>query len=143
MDSKFGGKNSRIIRRRGGFIQCGGTVSPISKHNVCLLGDAADMVSPITAGGIHPAIEVGRMLEIAISDYLQDSGQLPEKEIAKHIPSYLFKNSLRKLFSFFTPPNYLFNFLIANSTFKKSAQLIFFHHRGLLSKKAWDEIIKK
>ncbi|NIP39012.1 MAG: hypothetical protein GWO07_09815 [Candidatus Dadabacteria bacterium] len=118
-------------------------MSPFSKNNICLLGDAAGMVLPMTAGGIHPAIEVGRLLGIAISDYLQDSGFLPEKEIAKHIPSFFFKQGLRRLFNFFTPPNFFFNFMIGNSLFRKTTQLIFFHHRGLLSKKAWAEILGK
>lgn len=143
VENKFGGKNTKIVSRRGGFIPCGGTVSPLSKNNVCLLGDAAGMVSPMTAGGIHPAIEVGRLLGIAISDYLQDKGFAPEKEIAKHIPSYLFKNGLRRFFNFLTPPNFLLNILIDNPLFRKSAQIIFFHHRGLLSKKAWAEILGK
>ena len=68
------------------------------------MGDAAGMVSPMTAGGIHPAIEIGRLLGIAISDYLQDQGFSPEEEIAKHIPSYLVKQGLRQFFDFLTPP---------------------------------------
>jgi flavin-dependent dehydrogenase len=141
VEKKFGGKNTRIRSRRGGFIPCGGTVRPFSRNNVCLLGDAAGMVSPMTAGGIHPAIEVGRLLGIAVSDHLQDRGFPPEHEIAKHIPSYVVKRGLRKFFDFLTPPNLLFNFLINNALFRKTAQLIFFHHRGLLSKKAWNEIL--
>ncbi len=97
----------------------------------------------MTAGGIHPAIEIGRLLGIAVSDYLQDSGFPPEKEIGKHMPSYLVKKGLRQFFDFLTPPNVLFNFLINNSIFRKTAQLVFFHHRGLLSKKAWNEVLGK
>ena len=143
IEKRFGGKNTKIMSRRGGFIPCGGTVNPLTKDNICLLGDAAGMVSPMTAGGIHPAIEIGRLLGIAVSDFLQDRGFPPEKEIAKHIPSYFVKQSLRRFFDLITPPNVLFNFLINNSLFKKTAQLIFFHHRGLLSKKAWNEILGK
>ena len=139
----FDFKNPEILNRRGGYIPCGGPVKPIAKNNVCLLGDAAGFVSPMTAGGIHPAVEVGRLLGIAISDYLQDKGLPPEREIRKHISSYRFKRELRRVFDLFPPPNFLINFLINNSLFRKTSQLIFFHHRGLLSKKAWDEILGK
>ena len=143
IEKRFGGKNTKIMSRRGGFIPCGGTVNPLTKDNICLLGDAAGMVSPMTAGGIHPAIEVGRLLGIAISDYLQDRGYAPQHEIAKHIPSYFVKQGLRQFFDILTPPNFLFNFMIGNFLFRRTAQLIFFHHRGLLSKKAWNEVLGK
>ena len=143
IEQNFGGKTTKIISRRGGFIPCGGVVKPFAKNNICLLGDAAGMVSPMTAGGIHPAIEIGRLLGIAVSDYLQDKGFAPGQKIEKHIPSYFVKQGLRKFSDFINPPNFLFNFLINNSLFRKSAQLIFFHHRGLLSKKAWSEILKR
>ncbi|MGI9533332.1 MAG: NAD(P)/FAD-dependent oxidoreductase [Thermodesulfobacteriota bacterium] len=134
-------KNCEILNRRGGYIPCGGPVKPIGKDNICLLGDAAGFVSPMTAGGIHPAVEIGRLLGIAISDFLQDNGFPPEKEIKKHIPSYRVKRELRRVFDIFPPPNFLLNFLINNTIFRKTSQLIFFHHRGLLSKKAWNEIL--
>lgn len=139
----FGGKDIKIISRRGGFIPCGGPVKPFAKDNICLLGDAAGLVSPMTAGGVHPAIEIGRLLGIAISDYLQDQGVSPQKAIKKHIPSFIVKRELRRIFDLFTPPNILFNFLINNSLFRKTSQIIFFHHRGLLSTKAWNEILRR
>ena len=137
----FGFNNLEIVNRRGGYIPCGGPVKPIARDNICLLGDAAGFVSPMTAGGIHPAIEIGRLLGIAVSDYLQDGGYPPEYVIKKNIPTYRYKKVLRTLSDLFTPPNYLFNFLINNLLFRKTSQLIFFHHRGLLSSKAWKEIL--
>lgn len=137
----FGLKNTEIINRRGGYIPCGGPVNPIARDNICLLGDAAGFVSPMTAGGIHPAIEIGRMLGISISDYLQDGGYPPELVIKKHIPSYRYKKLLRNVNNIFIPPNSVLNFLLNNYLFKKTAQLIFFHHRGLMSVEAWKEIL--
>ena len=139
----FGFKDTEIVNRRGGYIPCGGPVKPVARENICLLGDAAGFVSPMTAGGIHPAIEIGRLLGISISDYLQDGGYPPERVIKRHIPTYRYKSIIRKLSDTFTPPNYLFNFLLNNYFFRKSAQLIFFHHRGLLSVEAWKEILGK
>ena len=137
----FGFKNAEIVNRRGGYIPCGGPVNPVAGDNVCLLGDAAGFVSPMTAGGIHPAIEIGRLLGISISDYLHDGGYPPDRIIKKHIPTYRYKKILRNMFDIFTPPNQLLNILLNNYLFRKSAQLVFFHHRGLLSVEAWKEIL--
>ncbi len=139
----FDTSGMKITGSRGGFIPCGGVVKPYYKDNVCLVGDAGGMVSPLTAGGIHPAIEIGRLLGIAVSDYIQDGGINPGLYIKKHLPSFTIKNQLRNIFDILSPPDFLYNFLIGNSLFKKSAQLIFFHHRGLLTKKAWEEILRK
>src|SRR4030095_5871919 len=45
------------IARRGGLIPVGGRVAPLSTNGVLLVGDAAGVVSPLTAGGIHTALE--------------------------------------------------------------------------------------
>ena len=141
LSDHFGFKDLEIVNRRGGYIPCGGPVRPIARDNIYLLGDAAGFVSPMTAGGIHPAIEIGRLLGISISDYLQDGGYPPESIIKKHIPTYRYKRIIRKMSDIFTPPNYVLNFLLSNYLFRKSAQLIFFHHRGLMSVEAWKDIL--
>src|SRR5262249_19812637 len=41
---------------RAGMIPCGGLVRPEMAEGVLLVGDAAGMVSPLTAGGIHTAL---------------------------------------------------------------------------------------
>ena len=138
----FGFKDLEIVNRRGGYIPCGGPVKPIAREGVCLLGDAGGFVSPMTAGGIHPAIEIGRLLGISISDYLQDGGYPPEYMIKKHIPTYRYKKLVRKAADTFILPNYMYNFLLNNYLFGKLAKLIFFHHRGLMSVEAWKEILR-
>lgn len=136
----FGG-NFRVSGQRAGLIPCGGVVSPWAKGNVCLLGDAAGMVSPLTAGGIHPAIEIGHALGEAIHEYLAGDGVAPQAKLAKHVPRYRVKRNLRRLFDTFTPPTYFYNHAVANPVFRRLAQVIFFHHRGLFSKEAWRDIL--
>ncbi len=142
----FGG-TAKIINRRGGFIPTSGPIFPFATDNMCLLGDAAGMVSPLTAGGIHPAVEVGQQLGVSIADYLlnansdADNLELPHKTIEKMISKYRFKKPLRQFYQTFPPPDWLLNYLISNPTFKHIAQVIFFHHRGLLCKEAWKEIL--
>ena len=62
---------------RTGLIPIGGPVRPIATERVLLIGDAAGLVSPMTAGGIHNAFHFGRRAAQAISDHLFDHGPEP------------------------------------------------------------------
>ena len=132
----------QVLQQRGGLIPCGGVVSPIAKGRVCLLGDAAGMVSPLTAGGIHPAVEIGQALGEAVADFIYYQGDLPQRRLQSHIPAYRFKRNLRHLFDTFTPPTFVYNHVIGHPFFKRIAQVIFFHHRGLFCKEAWLDILR-
>jgi flavin-dependent dehydrogenase len=44
---------ARPIARRGGLIPIGGRVEPFAAERVLLAGDAAGLVSPLTAGGLR------------------------------------------------------------------------------------------
>ncbi len=138
----FDFSGARIIACRGGLIPCGGIVKPWYKKNVCLLGDAAGMVSPLTGGGIHPAMEMGHAAGVAISDYLLDSGLEPGKALYPHIPKFTSKTILRNVYSAVPPPNWFFNLILGNHAFQKAAKVIFYHHRGLLSLNTWKELLK-
>ncbi|MGH7470069.1 MAG: NAD(P)/FAD-dependent oxidoreductase [Longimicrobiales bacterium] len=64
----FGDKQPASIR--AGMIPCGGVVAPVAARRVMLVGDAAGMVSPVTAGGIHTALKHGLAAGHAIADFL-------------------------------------------------------------------------
>ena len=132
---------AEILSGRGGLIPCGGIVSPWAKGNVCLLGDAAGMVSPLTAGGIHPSIEVGERLGGAISEYFATGGPMPHQRINSLVKRYPVKRRLRAAYNTVRIPDAVYNGLISNSLFRKAAQLLFFHHRGLLCRQAWKDIL--
>jgi flavin-dependent dehydrogenase len=132
----------QVLGQRGGLIPCGGVVSPLARGRVCLLGDAAGMVSPLTAGGIHPAIEIGEALGEAVADYLQADGKPPHHQLRSQLPAYRVKRNLRRLFDTFTPPTAVYNHMIGHPFFKRIAQIIFFHHRGLFCKEAWRDILR-
>ena len=61
---------SAIQSIRSGLIPCGGVVKPFYGSDVLLLGDAAGMVSPVTAGGIHPAINIGTLAGELVAEHL-------------------------------------------------------------------------
>lgn len=137
----FDFSRARRIAKRGGVIPCGGTLYPFHRHRSMLLGDAAGMVSPLTAGGIHPAVELGRLAGVRIANYILDRGIEPHVALNSHVPSFTTKTLMRIAFARSQPSNNLYNLLLGNSFFQKIAQTVFFHHRGLLSPDAWKDLI--
>jgi len=131
---------AQIVARRGGLIPCGGRVRRWRMRDAMLLGDAAGMVSPLTAGGIHPAMQLGRVAGVAIANHLLEAGPDPARIVAAMAPNFFYKNWLRSAFDAL-PTNWLFDQAIASATFRRIAQVIFFHHRGLFSLEAWREIL--
>ncbi|MEM6886294.1 MAG: NAD(P)/FAD-dependent oxidoreductase [Verrucomicrobiota bacterium] len=142
IEQVFDFSQARRVGKRGGVIPCGGTLSPFYGHRSLLLGDAAGMVSPLTAGGIHPAIELGRLAGIRIADHLLDGGSAPHIALKALIPGYKVKSLMRIAFARIQPSNDLYNFLLGNTFFQRLAQTIFFHHRGLLSAQTWKDLAK-
>ncbi|RBP48534.1 NAD(P)/FAD-dependent oxidoreductase [Arenicella xantha] len=135
------GSDATMLSGRGGLIPCGGVVSPWADGNVCLVGDAAGMVSPLTAGGIHPSIEIGEQLGVAVAAHLRHGLALPQDQIRSMVKRYPVKKRLRSAYNQFGAPDSLVNFMISNGLFRRVAQIVFFHHRGLLSKDAWRDIL--
>ncbi|MES2626729.1 MAG: NAD(P)/FAD-dependent oxidoreductase [Pseudomonadota bacterium] len=130
------------LEKRGGLIPVGGVVDRIANDHVLLVGDAAGMVSPLTAGGIHKALELGGLTGRAVADYLMDDGLPPEHALLAASPHYQFKRQLRRVANF-GMPNPLIEFAFGNTLFRRFAQLVFFHHRGLLSREGWDAVLRR
>jgi flavin-dependent dehydrogenase len=80
---------------RAGLIPCGGVVRPAAALRVLLVGDAAGMVSPVTAGGIHMALRHGLLTGHAIADFLSGRGPDPVEHLALTYPSFRLKRLLR------------------------------------------------
>jgi flavin-dependent dehydrogenase len=135
----FDFSRARRVGTRGGLIPVGGTVRPFATHDVVLVGDAAGLVSPLTAGGIHTALRSGRAAGIAIASRLLDDGPPIESALKRTYPRFLLKRPMRAALDL-RPPNALLDLALANSTFHSLAQTVFFHHRGLLSPVAWRDL---
>ena len=138
----FNLKNQYPLSHRAGLIPCGGLVKNYSNENVLLVGDAADMVSPLTAGGIHPAIQMGKISGNAIIEYLSHEGEIPGKSVQQSLPKYTFKNNLRRMSDRIIIPNTVYDLMLQKPLFRSLAQTIFFHHRGLFSPDAWRDLAK-
>jgi flavin-dependent dehydrogenase len=139
---------ARVVGRRGGLIPVGGPVrpffavladaggpakasegKPFARGGVVLVGDAAGLVSPLTGGGIHTALESGRAAGGAIG-----TGALPSR------PTFFWKRMLRRAMDVRWPAA-LFDVAIGTRPLRALAQAVFFHHRGLFSPAAWRDIV--
>lgn len=126
----FDYSEAEVVARRGGLIPCGGLVEPFARGNVILLGDAAGIVSPLTAGGIHTALHYGVLLGDAIADYLHHGGMHPAQRMHAVYPRFYMKLGMRKLFEH-CAPNWLLNAGVTNPIFTWLASEVFFRKKHL------------
>lgn len=140
LSNVFDFRSARLVARRGGLIPIGGRVRPYATRRVLLIGDAAGIVSPLTAGGIHTALQSGWRAAHAIADHLSDGGIDPALAVANSYPRFLWKRNLRHLINLPIPAA-LYNLLLATPPSRALAQAIYFHHRRLLSPRNWQEVI--
>ena len=132
---------TREVGRRGGLIPVGGTVRPFASRDVVLVGDAAGLVSPLTGGGIHTALRSGRAAGVAIAGHLLDGGPSPDRALAGAYPRSAAKRLLRAGPDL-RPPNALIDLALDSRSFRALAQTVFFHHRGLLTSAAWEDLLR-
>ncbi len=115
---------------RAGMIPCGGLVAPVAARRVLLVGDAAGMVSPVTAGGIHTALKHGLAAGHAIADFLAGRCDDPSTWFAASYPRFRSKRTLRFLFDHLQS-DLLFDLLLTTPLVRRAAGLVYFHHKGV------------
>lgn len=119
----------RVTARRSGLIPCGGVVPRLGSKRVMLVGDAAGMVSPVTGGGIHTALQYGRRAAVLIANHLGDRGPDPVAAMTREAPRFGAKLWLRRALDL-APPNPLINALLMTEPARRLAQRLYFHSRG-------------
>jgi len=124
----FSYDDNNIVGKRSGVIPCGGIVRPYADKNVLLIGDAAGLVSPLSAGGIQLAFRFGKRAGQAIADHLTRFGPPPETVLEQILPRFAKKQMLRNLLDT-APPNFLYNSLLTTPLMRKFARHIYFHNR--------------
>jgi flavin-dependent dehydrogenase len=115
---------------RAGIIPCGGVVHPVAASRALLVGDAAGMVSPVTAGGIHTALKHGLAAGNAVADFLNGRTEDPSGWFVRSYPKFRVKRLLRVLFDHFQS-DLVFNWLLATRPMRAAASIVYFHHRGV------------
>lgn len=116
---------------RAGLIPCGGPVHPRLRHDVLLAGDAAGVVSPVTAGGIHSGLRHGADIGRALVQALE-SGIAPQVSTIRAIPAWRRKRALRWAFDHLQW-DWPFDLLLASPPLRRMAEQIYFHRRGQAS----------
>jgi len=142
LDGLFDFSKARVVERRAGPIPVGGLVHPFHAENVLLLGDAAGLVSPLTAGGIYPAFRYGRRAAQVIGDHLLDGGPDPGLVLAREYPRYRWKALLRRTFDR-DAPNWLYDRTLGLAPMRSLAQLVYFHRKGLKTRAGWRDLFRR
>jgi digeranylgeranylglycerophospholipid reductase len=126
-------RRTKPVSIRAGMIPCGGAVSPVATRRAMLVGDAAGMVSPVTAGGIHTALKHGLAAGHAIADFLNGKAGDPSEAFVRSYPRFRAKRLLRFLFDHFQS-DLAFNLLLGTRPMRTAASIVYFHRRSALDR---------
>ncbi|MEO7548162.1 MAG: NAD(P)/FAD-dependent oxidoreductase [Ramlibacter sp.] len=114
---------------RAGMIPCGGLLARVALPGALLVGDAAGMVSPVTAGGIHTALRHGEQAGEGIAAFLTGRAQDPAGWLVRGYPQFRSKRALRWAFDHFQA-DWVFNSLLGTAPMRRAAELVYFHRKG-------------
>ena len=126
IDGLFGLSGRAVLAKRGGVIPIGGLLRHFHREDVLLLGDAAGMVSPLTAGGIHNAYRYGRLAADAIADHLGEGGPHPGPVVRRAYGRQALKHAARWSFDHLPVAWALETGLLTRSLFRRLAARVFF-----------------
>lgn len=115
---------------RAGLVPCGRPDGPISGHRLVLTGDAAGIVSPLSAGGIHAAWRHGWTVGDAIGRHLRGRGAQAERVAQQAAPQFRGKRLLRWAMDHLQA-DWPANLLLHSAASRRIAEQIYFHRRGL------------
>jgi flavin-dependent dehydrogenase len=111
---------------RAGLVPCGGPIADIAANGAILTGDAAGIVSPLTAGGIHSAWKHGWAVGEAIARHLRHGGPPPELVARQAVPNYRTKRLLRRAFDAWQM-DWPFDLLIGTPPLRWAAERVYFN----------------
>lgn len=114
---------------RAGMIPCGGVLPVVARERALLVGDAAGMVSPVTAGGIHTALQHGEGAGKAVARFVRGEVGDPATWFVRGYPGFRLKRTLRWAFDHFQS-DWLFNRLLGTPQMRRMAELVYFHRKG-------------
>jgi flavin-dependent dehydrogenase len=124
-------RNREPTSIRAGAIPCGGVVRPVAAERALLVGDAAGLVSPVTAGGIHTALKHGMAAGHAVAEFLEGTCEDPAQWFVATYPKFRTKRLLRFLFDHFQS-DWFFNAMLASRPMRMAASQVYFHRRSVM-----------
>lgn len=117
---------------RAGLIPCGGPSLPLARDGILLTGDAAGLVSPVTAGGIHYAWRHGEAIGQALGAHLLAGGPSLEAAASAAAPRFRGKRVLRWAFDHLQC-DWPFDLLLNSAPLRRVAAQLYFHRRGVVA----------
>ena len=114
---------------RAGMIPCGGRLPRVGRPGALLIGDAAGLVSPATAGGIHSALHYGEVGGQAVARFLRGDAQDPAGWLPQRYPDYRAKRVLRTIFER-TQQDWAYNLLLRTRAMRRLGEWVYFHSKG-------------
>ena len=126
IDALFGFSKRRVLEKRGGLIPVGGLLRNIHADRVLLVGDAAGMVSPLTAGGIHKAYRFGKLAADAVADHLLKAGPHPGTVVRRAYPAMALKHLARWGYDRLPVARSLETGILTRKVFRRLAERVFF-----------------
>lgn len=132
IEGRFRMDPSQEYERRAGLIPTNGLVHPWIKNRVLLAGDAAGMVSPLTAGGIRTALQFGDAAGQKIAQYLRGDAKHPSVSLRPFLPHFGNRHALRWLADQ-NPPNALLQAAVDFSPLAFGVRRLFFNRVGYRS----------
>lgn len=111
---------------RAGLVPCGGPIGHMAGGGAILTGDAAGIVSPLTAGGIHSAWKHGWTVGEAIARHLRHGGPPPEAVAQQAVPRYRTKRLVRLAFDALQM-DWPFDLLIGTPPLRWAAERVYFN----------------
>jgi flavin-dependent dehydrogenase len=124
---------------RAGLIPCGGPVAPMAAPGVILTGDAAGIVSPLTAGGIHSAWRHGWAVGEGIARHVRLGGPAPERVAVEAAPRFRTKRLLRWAFDRFQC-DWPVDLLLHSAPLRWAAEQVYFHKRRVGLRRAFTDL---
>lgn len=128
---RAGGLPLRLVPgpTRAGLIPCSGPVDAMARDGAILVGDAAGIVSPVTAGGIHAAFEHAWTVGRGIAAHIRHGGPPPEQVAIEAAPRFRAKRALRWAYDRL-PFDWPFDLLLSTPPLRWAAQQVYFGARG-------------
>ncbi|KGQ20364.1 FAD-binding monooxygenase [Lysobacter dokdonensis DS-58] len=110
---------------RAGLIPCSGPVWPLARDGAILTGDAAGIVSPVTAGGIRASWEHAWTVGRAVAAHLRHGGPSPESVAIDAAPRFRTKRALRWAYDRM-PFDWPFDLLLSAPPVRWAAERVYF-----------------
>jgi flavin-dependent dehydrogenase len=115
---------------RAGLVPCGLPDGPITAPGVILTGDAAGIVSPLSAGGIHSSWRHGWAIGDAAGLRLRGNGPPPETVARKAAPSFRRKRLMRWAMDHLQM-DWPLDLVLHSGAMRRVAEQLYFHRRGM------------